>query len=87
MPMLEHGWELNEDETAWVYTKEEESEPEPEPEDGDKEKDKDKDDDEEEQEPDPNRCRNTDAGRRNQNDQSAEQVVRCAGQKLATRLS
>ena len=42
-----HGWELNEDETAWVYTKPE-PEPEPEPE---------EEEEEEEEEDDPNRCK------------------------------
>ena len=41
----DHGWALNEDETAWVYTKKDEPAPEPEPE-----------NDEEEEAPDPNRC-------------------------------
>ena len=51
----DHGWELNEDETAWIYTKQDEPEPEPEPEEEEQDKKKgEDDDDEEEKEPDPN---------------------------------
>lgn len=51
----DHGWELNEDETAWIYTKQDEPEPEPEPEEEEQDKKKgEDDDDEEEKETDPN---------------------------------
>jgi hypothetical protein len=57
--LLDHGWELNEDETAWIYTKQDEPEPEPEPEPEEEEEDEKKskgkgDDEQEEKEPDPN---------------------------------
>lgn len=55
--LLDHGWELNEDETAWIYTKQDEPEPEPEPEEEEEDEKKSKgkgDDEQEEKEPDPN---------------------------------
>eukprot|EP01043_Picozoa_sp_COSAG02_P008606 COSAG02_NODE_279_length_25809_cov_21.674173_6_plen_81_part_00 len=55
--LLDHGWELNEDETEWIYTKQDEPEPEPEPEEEEEDEKKSKgkgDDEQEEKEPDPN---------------------------------